>query len=99
MGLGGTAKKIQKVADMAEDLYGKLNEQREQLQSLRETVEHTGERVDAIETELAEQRALLRAIADEQGVDTDEVIADAVIDDAEALGDEGTEVPVDEAED
>ncbi len=41
MGLGSTAKKIQKVADIAEDLYKKVNELKTQLEDLRSTVDET----------------------------------------------------------
>lgn len=87
MGLGSTTKKLQKVADIADDLYTKLNEQREQLQELRSTVEETSDRVEAIDREQTEQRALLEALAEEQGLDTDAILTEAVIEDAEA-GDE-----------
>lgn len=84
MGLGSTAKKLQKVADIADELYTKLNEQREQLQELRSTVEETSDRVEAIDREQTEQRALLESLAEEQGLDTDAILTEAVIDDAEA---------------
>jgi len=84
MGLGSTTKKLQKVADMADDLYTKLNEQKEQLRELRSTVEETSDRVGAIDREQTEQRALLEAIAEEQGLDTDAILTEAVIEDAEA---------------
>ncbi|MFC7076030.1 DUF5798 family protein [Haloarcula halophila] len=83
MGLGSTAKKIQKVADIAEDLYAKVTELKTQLQELRGTVEETNDRVDDLDRELAEQRALLEAIADEQGIDVETVQTEALIDDAE----------------
>ncbi|WP_254271614.1 DUF5798 family protein [Haloarcula marina] len=83
MGLGSTAKKIQKVADIAEELYTKVNELKTQLQELRGTVEDTNDRVDEVERRLDDQRALLEAIAAEQGIDADAVLTDAVIDDAE----------------
>jgi len=89
MGLGSTTKKLQKVADMADDLYQRLNEQKEQLQELRDTVEETSDRVEGIDREQTEQRALLEAIAEEQGLDTDAILTEAVIEDAEAAGDDG----------
>lgn len=78
MGFGSTAKKLQKVADIADDLYTKVNELTTQLQSLQGTVEATNDRVADLDRELAEQRALLEALADEQGIDTDAVLDDAV---------------------
>ena len=74
MGFGSTAKKLQKVADIADDLYTKVNELKSQLQALRETVEETNERVEDLDDRMDEQRALLEAIAAEQGIDTDAVV-------------------------
>lgn len=75
MGLGGTAKKLQRMIDMAEQTYNRINEVREQLNGLRTTVEETGDRVESLEAEQREQRALLEALADEQGVDIDDALA------------------------
>lgn len=83
MGLGSTAKKLQKVADIADELYTKVNEQKQQLQALRDTVEETNDHVSDIDDELAQQRALLEALADQQGLDTDAILTEAVIEDAE----------------
>ncbi len=76
MGLGSTAKKIQTVADTAEKLYVKLNELREQINDMRTTLETTNQRVERLETENAHQRALIEALAREEGIDVDEVLAD-----------------------
>ena len=89
MGFGDTAKKLQKVADMAEDVYRKLNELREQVVETKETVEETKARVDSLEADTAEQRAILEAIAEQQGIDLEEVVADAHIAEAEADADAG----------
>lgn len=78
MGFGGTAKKIQKLADTAEKLYSKLNDLREQVAEMREQLDTTSERVETLERESAEQRALLEAIAEEQGIDTDDVAVESV---------------------
>jgi uncharacterized coiled-coil DUF342 family protein len=86
MGLGSTAKKIQKVAEGADELSTKVNELKAQLQDLRGTVEETNEQVDDLERELAEQRGLLEALAEQQGIDPDAASADALIADAEADG-------------
>jgi uncharacterized protein Yka (UPF0111/DUF47 family) len=69
MGLGGTAKKLQKVADMAEDVYAKLTALREEVEETRETVETTAERTERLEAELAEQRALIDRLLEAQGVE------------------------------
>ncbi|MFB6223137.1 MAG: DUF5798 family protein [Haloarcula sp.] len=76
MGFGSTAKKLQKVADIADDLYKKVNELKAQLQELRNTVDETNDRVDGMEQELAEQRALIEALAEQQDIDASAVVAD-----------------------
>jgi archaellum component FlaC len=84
MGLGSTAKKIQMVADTAEKMYTRLNELREQLDTTQSTVQDTGDRVQQLESEIVEQRAILEAVATELNIDLDAVSADAHIRDAEA---------------
>jgi TolA-binding protein len=98
MGLGGTAKKLQKVASLAEDSYQKMNELREQLAQLRNEVQSTSNQVDGIERDLAEQRALLEALADEQDLDVESIIADANIEDV-AADENGTAEETDAATD
>lgn len=83
MGIGGTAKKLQKVAEMAEDVYARLNELRDQLAEMRETTQATKARVDRLEVENAEQRALLEALAEREGIDVEGVTANAHIVEAE----------------
>ena len=83
MGLGSTARKVQKLADLAEKMYKRINQMVEQLQDLRGTVDETGARVEEIERELEQHRTLLEAIADEHDIDVDSVVTDAVIQDAE----------------
>ncbi|KAB1196342.1 MULTISPECIES: DUF5798 family protein [Haloferax] len=90
MGIGGTAKKLQKVAEMAEDVYKKLNELRGQIVEVRETVDETKQRVDKLEAENAEQRAILEALAEEQGIDIDATIANVHIAEAETEADSST---------
>jgi septal ring factor EnvC (AmiA/AmiB activator) len=90
MGLGSTAKKLQQIADMAEDVYARLNALREQVTETRATVDETKARVDDMDRELAEQRALVEALAERQGVDVDAVTAEVHVVDAEsAAGDDG----------
>lgn len=76
MGLGGTAQKLQKVASMAEDVYAKLSEMRQQLAELNETV-------DSIDRRTVENRALIEQLAEQQGVDVESVLAEAAIEEAE----------------
>ena len=83
MGLGSTTKKIQLLADSAEKMYHRLNEVREQVETTQRTVDDTGERVQRLESEIAEQRAILEAIAGELDIDLAAVTAEAHIIDAE----------------
>lgn len=76
MGLGSTAKKVQTIVDTVEDLYSKLNDVRSQLAELRETVEETSDRIDSLEHRSAEQQVLLEALAENDGIDVDELLAD-----------------------
>ena len=73
MGLGSTAKKLQKVADVAEDVYAKLKELREEVDATRETVETTAERTTRLEAALAEQRSLIDHLLAANGVDPESV--------------------------
>jgi predicted transcriptional regulator len=77
MGLGGTAKKLQKVMDSAEKLYAKMNEIIGELKALQQEVEDTSEQVDHLERDLAEQRALVEALAEQDGIDVEEVLENA----------------------
>jgi chromosome segregation ATPase len=86
MGFGSTAKKLQKVTDTADKLYERFEKLREQVSDLTGSVEETNERVAALETELAEQRALLEAVADSEGVDVEAVVED--VDHDEATGED-----------
>lgn len=83
MGFGSTAKTIQRVADMAEEVYTRLNDVREKLEEMRSTVQTTNERVSQLEHEIAEQRAIIEALAEKEGVDVDSVTADIHITEAE----------------
>lgn len=74
MGLGGTAKKLQKVVDAAEQLYSKMNEIIGELKDLQSAVEATNTQVDRMERELAEQRALLEELADREGIDVEHTL-------------------------
>ncbi|MEF8756813.1 MAG: DUF5798 family protein [Halobacteriales archaeon] len=99
MGLGSTAKKLQTVADRAEQLYVQVKDVSERLMGVEESTTETVQRVRTLERELAEQRALVEAIAEQQGIDVDAIETDAVIEavepDAEAQ-DETSESPTDE---
>ncbi|WP_245998607.1 DUF5798 family protein [Halalkalicoccus subterraneus] len=88
MGLGSTTKKIQMMADKAEQLYTQLNEVKKQLEDLRIKLESTHETVAGLEVKHEQNRAILEALAEEQGIDVEQVITDASIEDAETLGED-----------
>ena len=99
MGFGDTAKKIQTLADRAERTYQKINELRDEVEQTQTTVLDTSERVQHLENEMAEQRAVLDAVAREVGVDLESVSTEAHITDAEeAATAEGDDDPVGETE-
>ncbi|MFT4880338.1 MAG: DNA anti-recombination protein RmuC [Natronomonas sp.] len=77
MALGGTAKKLQKVIDAAEQLYSKMNEVIERVGRVEDDLETTSAQVDHIERELAEQRTVIEALAERQGVDVEATLAAA----------------------
>jgi len=83
MGFGDTAKKIQTLADRAEHLIAQLKDVRERVIELEEGIEETNGRVNELENDSEKQLVLLKAIAREQGIDADEVLAEAAIEEAE----------------
>jgi len=85
MGLGSTAKKLQTVTEVAEKMYGRINDLREEVDELRATARETSDRVERLESEIAR----------EQGIDVDAVSASSHIVDAE--GDAPAESEADDA--
>ncbi|MCL7418782.1 MAG: DUF5798 family protein [Halalkalicoccus sp.] len=83
MGLGSTTKKIQMMADKAEQLYAQLNEVKKQLEDLRIKVDTTHDTVSDLEVKHEQNRAILEALAEERGIDVEKVITEASIEDAE----------------
>lgn len=77
MGLGNTAKKLQQVVDVADDLYAKINDLKSDLAAMRDTIEDTNSRVERVESEVTAQRELLEAIAESEGITLEESEADA----------------------
>ena len=95
MGLGSTAKKIQTVADTAEKMYRRLNALRKEVESTKRTVEDTGDRVQSLEAEIAEQRVILTAIGDELDVDIEAAVDNADLDtDSESATADSGKIPV-----
>lgn len=72
--LGNPGKKLQKMLDLAEELYERMNQLREQLRDLQGTVEGTSDRVETIASEQEKHRALLEALAEERDIDVDAVL-------------------------
>ena len=88
MPFGDTAKKISRVADIAEKLYERLNQVIEQVQDVRERVEDTSDQIESMDRELAEQRVIVEALAEQEGIDTDALVAEQLPDpEPEADGD------------
>lgn len=97
MGLGGATRKLQKVADMGEELYSRINELREQILEVRRTVGETNERVAALENELEGQGAILEALAEKEGIDVDGILTEVAIEEAEATADDANDGHPDES--
>ncbi len=88
MGFGSTAKKLQTLADTAETLYQQLSDVRERMADLEATAQTTSERVEALETEVQQQRALLEAIATEHDIDPQQIGATTTDDTTDAPTDQ-----------
>ncbi len=97
MGLGSTTKKIQLLAERAEQLYARLNEVQEEMVHLRENLDETHDSVTTLKHHSRENRALLEAIAEEQGVDVDAVLTEAAIEDVDAAAESDDEAGVADA--
>lgn len=99
MGLGSTAKKLQMVSESAEKMYKQVQELQSRIISLEEEVDDTHQTVTKMDHQLSEQRALLIAIAEAQGLDAEELLADVAIDEAESSqGDDPAEDVPDDGE-
>lgn len=97
--LGDATKKIQKLSTLAEKMYKKVNELQTRVEETTRTVNDTSDRVAKLEVELAEQRALLEAIADDHGIDIDDLEPDIEVDsDADDSGGESGASDVDQDE-
>ena len=77
MDIAGTKQKLQRMMRVAEESYKKITELVERMEKLQNDLETTSEQVDHIEYDLAEQRAILEAIAESQGVDVEDVLEEA----------------------
>jgi DNA anti-recombination protein RmuC len=77
MDISGTKKRIQRLIKVAEESYKKISKLMEQMERLQKDLETTSEQVDHIEYELAEQRVLLEAIAEDRDIDVETLLAEA----------------------
>lgn len=91
MDIAGTKKKLQRMSKVAEQSYKKMNELLERVQGMQKDLETTSEQVDHIEHELTEQRVLLNALAEQQDIDVEEVLAEADLPPHPAEADEETD--------
>lgn len=83
MALGGTTKKIQKLADTAEKLFEQIKDLQQRMINVEESVDESTQRLDALEVESEKQRVLLEAIAKEHDIDAEQLLAEAAIEEAE----------------
>lgn len=74
MDIAGTKKKLQRMIKVAEESYKKINQVIEEVDQLQSDLETTSNQVDTIERDLIDQRALLEALAAEQGLDVEEIL-------------------------
>ena len=87
-------------------MYKQVQKLQERIISLEEEMDETHETVNRVDHQLTEQRELLLAIAEEQGIDGEEILAQAAIDeaeledesDAEAAGESESEPAAESAE-
>lgn len=74
--IAGTKKKLQRMIKVAEESYKKINEVIEEIEQLQKDLETTSQQVDHIEIELAEQRALIEALAENEDLDVEAILED-----------------------
>lgn len=102
MVLTDTAKRVQKIVEVAEELYERVVELRKHVIEIRKKLNTTADTVDGLDRDVAENRALIEALAVEQGLDPDAIIAEASIEDVDeesAEGDEDADAGADEGAD
>lgn len=74
MDIAGTKQKLQRMMKIAEESYKKMNEMMEKMQRLQEDMTETSDQVDRMEYDLAEQRALLYALAEKEDLDIEAIL-------------------------
>jgi chromosome segregation ATPase len=73
MVLGGATQKIQTIVELAEDLYEKVTELREELLDIQETVQPINPQATDLEADLEQHRVILEAIAEEHDISIEEL--------------------------
>lgn len=71
--LGNAGQKISRMVELAETLYEKVVQLREEVQALRETAQETRDRIADLERDVADQRALLEAVAEAHDLDVEAI--------------------------
>lgn len=69
--LGDAKQKLQRMVDLAEDLYASVNDLKQRVEETTATVEETNERVSDLEAEVRAQRVILEAVAEDHGLDVE----------------------------
>ncbi|ELY73674.1 hypothetical protein C488_12768 [Natrinema pellirubrum DSM 15624] len=72
-------------------MYKQVQKLQDRITGLEEEMDETHDTVTRMDHQLTEQRALLLAIAEEQGIDGEEILAEAAIDEAELAAEETDE--------
>ena len=71
------------ISDKAEEMYKQVQQLQKRIIRLEDEVDDTHDTVEGIDHQLTEQRQLLLAMADEQGIDGEQILAEAANDEAE----------------
>ncbi len=77
MDIAGTKERVQRLIKVAEESYKRINNLRERMDKLQTDLESTSSQVEHIGYELAEQRVLLEALAEREGIDVETVLEEA----------------------
>lgn len=77
MDIAGTKRRVQRLVKVAEESYKKISQLVEKMEQLQADLETTSTQVNHIEYELAEQRVMLEALAEEEGIDVETLLAEA----------------------
>jgi len=77
MGLTNTAQKLQTLSELAETLYNQVQDLQQRITSLETAVDDTHETVTEVDQQLAEQRELLLALAEEHDLDGEAILEES----------------------